>query len=62
MTAPLYMSGIVFFDTFAEAEAAFKPNGEFSKLERHKDGSGAIVTLQRTPVQSGQCAYIGSKP
>jgi hypothetical protein len=53
----VYMSGITFFDSYEEAAKAFRPNGVFSRLERHKDGAGAIVTLQHKPVQYGQCEY-----
>lgn len=53
-----YMSGIAFYITWAEAERvhARQPS---TILERHKDGSAAIVTLTNTPVQLGQTEYVG---
>jgi hypothetical protein len=53
-----YMSSIVFYDTIAEAESKYV--GGTDVLERHKDGSAAIVTLTIKPVQPGQEEYVGS--
>lgn len=61
MIAPQYqyLSGITYYDTHAEAKAAF--SGLEDVLELHADGTAAIVRLQFEPVQPGQVPYVMNK-
>ena len=56
----MYMSSCVNFNSYNEAHKAMKLYSGIKVIEKHKDGSAAIVILSETPLQPGQAKYKGT--
>jgi len=57
----MYMTGITYFASLAEAKISQPINHSNYVIEEHKDGTAAIVYLQDTPRQKGQVEYKGNE-